>query len=196
MPRTRADLSGEWWWRWQQDSYLWNWECTATFIWRWHLFCEWDILSLPVINLLSGFHHPHYETQPGMIYALLPKKQRHSYNHAYMLLKDATFDLGLTLDPLSLMCDFELAIIRVSPLNFPNASHRGCYYHYMQSIWCKVQSLGLANVYRSNDPTVKQFVQKMAAIAFCPPSLVRLDERLERGSEGFRLVSGIQWWNN
>ena len=37
----------------------------------------------------------------------------------------------------------------------------------MRSIWRKVQSLGLADVYRSNGPTLKQFVQKMAAIAFC-----------------------------
>ena len=105
-----------------------------------------------------------------MIYTLLPNKQRHSYNRTYMLLKDAALDLGLTLDPLSLMCDFELAIIQASLLN---TSHWGCYYHYMQLIWRKVQSLGLADVYRSNDPTLKQFVQKVAAIAFCPPSFVR-----------------------
>ena len=100
-------------------------------------------------------------------------KQRNSYNRAYMLLKDAALDLGLSILSLSLMCDFELAIIQASLLNFPNASHQGCYYHYIQSIWRKVQSLGFADVYRSNDPTLKQFVQKMAAIAFCPPSFVR-----------------------
>ena len=36
-----------------------------------------------------------------------------------------------------------------------------CYF-----IWRKVQSLGFAEVYRSSDPTLKQFIQKMAAIAF------------------------------
>ena len=36
-----------------------------------------------------------------MIYALLPNKQQNSYNRAYMLLKDAALDLGLTLNPLS-----------------------------------------------------------------------------------------------
>ena len=40
-----------------------------------------------------------------MIYALLLNKQQNSYNRAYTLLKDAALDLGLTLDPLSLMCD-------------------------------------------------------------------------------------------
>ena len=47
-----------------------------------------------------------------MIYVFLPNKQQNSYNHAYMLLKDAALDVGLTLDPLSLMCNFELAIIQ------------------------------------------------------------------------------------
>ena len=32
-----------------------------------------------------------------MIYALLPNKQRNTYNRAYMLLKDAAFELGLDL---------------------------------------------------------------------------------------------------
>ena len=68
-----------------------------------------------------------------MIYVFLPNKQQNSYNHAYMLLKDAALDVGLTLDPLSLMCDFELAIIQALLLNFPNASHRGCYYHFMHA---------------------------------------------------------------
>ena len=49
----------------------------------------------------------------------------------------------------------------------PSASHQ-----YMQSIWRKIQSLGLEDVYRSNDPTLKPFVQEMTAIAFCPPSFV------------------------
>ena len=49
----------------------------------------------------------------------------------------------------------------------PSASHQ-----YMQSIWRKIQSLGLEDVYRSNDPTLKPFVQEMAVIAFCPSSFV------------------------
>ena len=103
------------------------------------------------------------------IYALLPNKQWNSYNRTYILLKDAAIDFGLTLDPLSLMCNFDLAIIQES---LPNASHRGCYYHFMQSIWCKVRSFELADVYRSSGLTLKQFVHKMAGIAFSPPPFV------------------------
>ncbi len=41
------------------------------------------------------------------------------------------------------------------------------------SIWCTIQSLGLAEEYKSNDETLKRFVQKMAAVVFCLPAFVR-----------------------
>ena len=34
------------------------------------------------------------------------------------------------LDPDMLMSDFELALIQATALNFPTASHKGCYYHF------------------------------------------------------------------
>ena len=68
----------------------------------------------------------------------------------------------------------ELAIIQALALNFPNSRHRGCYYHFMQAIWRKVQALGLTSDYSNpQDTTLKNFVQKMGAIAFCPPAFVR-----------------------
>ena len=109
-----------------------------------------------------------------MLYALLPNKQRQSYNCAFSLLKDAAMTHGLTLDPATVLSDFELAIIQALALNFPNSRHRGCYFHYMQAIWRKVQALGLATNYTDpQDLSLKHFVQKMAAIAFCPPAFVR-----------------------
>ena len=108
-----------------------------------------------------------------MLYALLPNKQRQSYNRAFSLLKDAAMTHGLTLDPATVLSDFELAIIQALALNFPNSRHRGCYFHYMQAIWRKVQALGLATNYTDpQDLSLKHFVQKMAAIAFCPPVFV------------------------
>ena len=87
----------------------------------------------------------------------------------YLITKELRFSATLT-------SDFELAIIQAAELNFPNASHRGCYYHYMQAIWRKVQSLGLAEEYKAENQEnqeLKKFVQKMAAVSFCPPTFVR-----------------------
>ena len=63
--------------------------------------------------------------------------------HFSCMIKDAALSLGITLDPDMLMSDFELALIQATVLNFPNASHKVCYYHFKQAIWRKVQSLGL-----------------------------------------------------
>ena len=55
-----------------------------------------------------------------MLYPLPPNKQRQSYNHVLSLLKDAVMTEGLTLDPSTVICDYELAIIQAPTLNFPN----------------------------------------------------------------------------
>ena len=95
-------------------------------------------------------------------------------SRAFSLLKDAAMTHGLDLDPTTVLCDFEIAIIQAVSLNFPNSRHQGCYYHFMQAIWRKVQALGLASDYSNpQDMTLKNFVQKMCAIAFCPPAFVR-----------------------
>ena len=82
-----------------------------------------------------------------MVYALLPNKQRQTYSRTLMLLKDAMMTLCLNLSPATVVSDFELPIIQVVSLNFQQATHRGCYYHFMQALWRKVQSLGPAQCY-------------------------------------------------
>ena len=108
-----------------------------------------------------------------MVYALLPNKQRQTYSRTLMLLKDAMMTLGLNFSPTAVMSDFELATIQAVSLNFQQATHRGCYYNFMQALWRKVQSLGLAQSYMSSDLTLKHFIKKMAAISFCPLPFVR-----------------------
>ena len=149
-----------------------------------------------------------------MMYALFPNKQGQSYNRAFSLLKDAAMTDGLDLDPATVLYDFELAIIQALALNFPNSRHQGCYYHFMQAIWRKVQALGLASDYSNpQDTTLKNFVQKMGAITFCPPAFVqpawisvqqeapqlpRVDEQISRVHlcyMGARQLYQIRQWN-
>ena len=72
---------------------------------------------------------------------------------------------------LCLSCSQEVKAVE---LHFPNAQHHGCYYHFMQAIWRKVQLLGLQEKYRAESSALKKLVQKMAATAFCPPAFMRL----------------------
>ena len=51
-------------------------------------------------------------------YCLLPNKERHTYNRVFMLLKDAAVVRGLTLDPLVIVSDFELAMVQAATMSF------------------------------------------------------------------------------
>ena len=44
--------------------------------------------------------------------------------------------------------DFEQALIAAMETEFPRTSLRGCYFHFSQSLWRKVQQLGLRRAYR------------------------------------------------
>ena len=58
-------------------------------------------------------------------------------------------------------------------LQFPSACIHDCYFHFTQCLWRKVQSLGLVEEYKE-DGSIRQFIQKSAAIAFVPSNFVRV----------------------
>ena len=93
----------------------------------------------------------------GILYALLPNKQHATYNRTFMTVKEAVLNFGLELTPSSVLSDFEQALINSIRLNFPTAQHRGCYYHYSQAIWQKVQALGLQEEYKAEVENSKIF---------------------------------------
>lgn len=101
----------------------------------------WLIL-LPIIIIISlqvfTVHIILYGHTFPMAYCLLPGKQRQTYNRTFLHLKDVALVLGYTLDPFVTISDFEISMIQAATINFPNAHHQSCYYHFMQAIWRKV----------------------------------------------------------
>lgn len=61
----------------------------------------------------------------------------------------------------------------------------GCYYHFCQSLWRKIQELGLSVAYR-RDYHVKKFCRKLMTLAYIPLALVRLNFRLIFASNTIR----------
>jgi len=49
---------------------------------------------------------------------------------------------------------------------YPNATVSGCFFHFTQCIYCKVQASGLQNEYRNTEFNL--FVRMLAALAFVP----------------------------
>ena len=71
------------------------------------------------------------------------------------------------LDPKSIQIDFEQAFISAFKDIFPNAKINGCFFHFCQCVWRKIQSLGLQKMYSENSTFALQ-VKQLCALAFVP----------------------------
>ena len=118
-----------------------------------------------------------------------------------MVVKEEAMQHGISFSPNEIMADFELALVQSLELQFPGARIHGCYFHFAQCLWRKVQSLGLVEEYREDD-SIRCFIQKSAAIAFVPLNFVRVswdglkaempdDERVE----SFAIYIDQTWMN-
>ena len=77
------------------------------------------------------------------VYFLLPGKTRAAYNTNFMPLKETAQNLGLQVEPRNVLTEFEVALQQSVTNCFPQAERKGCYFHYTQAIWRKVQTLEL-----------------------------------------------------
>ena len=111
------------------------------------------------------------------VYALLPDKNQFTYADLYQKLRP-----HIASTPEEVMVDFEQANINALKESFPGAHIQGCYFHFSQCIWRKIQSSGLQVKYQS-DEEFSGKLRSLAALAFVPASLV--EEAFDNLSEVF-----------
>ena len=110
-----------------------------------------------------------------VVYFLLPRKARETYNKAFTMLKEAAQNFGLDIVPNKVMTDFESGLVQAIQISFPTAEILGCFYHFAQSVWRKVQELGLQLMYNDpQDASLRSFVRKAVALAFVPCAFLRI----------------------
>ena len=63
-----------------------------------------------------------------------------------------------------MLSDFEKALMQSLKLNFPSAKVKGCFYHFAQAIWRKIQNIGLQSSY-NNDASYKKFSRNVISLA-------------------------------
>ena len=56
-----------------------------------------------------------------------------------------------SLQPETIMIDFERASTNVIEQNFPTAELQGCFFHFGQAIWRHIQGLGLQTRYQNEE---------------------------------------------
>jgi hypothetical protein len=98
-----------------------------------------------------------------LLYALMEKLTQASYEQLFQFVID-----NCDCDPKFVTVDFEIAVHQAIRAVFDESVViRGCFYHLTQSTWRKIQSLGLVNLY-STDDEFRLFCGKLDALAFLP----------------------------
>lgn len=118
---------------------------------------------------------PEYVTLP-LAYALLSGKASEQYYDVFHALDEAADGYGIrNFTPTKIMGDFELAIIKACNDQFYEAEYSGCFFHFCQIIYRKIQEDGLQVAYADpNNRSIKQFSHMIMALAFVPEQDVKL----------------------
>ena len=102
------------------------------------------------------------------VYALVQNKSQDTYDEMFRAIMNYCEVVGLFPDPLTVLCDFELADIRsVNDVLGGDVNIQACFYHFTQATWRKIQELGLVQRYRADDD-FKMFCAKLDGLAFLP----------------------------
>lgn len=145
-----------------------------------HWFADGTFKSTPpLFQQLYTIHGIKYNAVVPTVYILMSNRTERTYLTAFNQLKV----LEPRLNPLSIMTDFELAAINAFKIVFPAVNQRGCFFHFKQYIFRRVQALGLAEQYM-NDGTFAHQIKMLGSLAFVPEAEV-LDAFEQLGNTEF-----------
>jgi len=119
-------------------------------------------MQLYVIRVSLG------NTAVSTVYAVLQRTSLSSYVELFQAVIDHCHSMELYIDPTTVICDFEQSVIKALQIVLgPAIAIQGCFYHLTQATWRKIQELGLAGRY-STDEEFKLFCGQIDALAFLP----------------------------
>ena len=67
------------------------------------------------------------------------------------------------IEPSRFITDFEKALLQSIAISFPTATVKGCFYHFAQAIWRKIQQLGLQVSYQEEE-SIRKFFRKVISL--------------------------------
>ena len=108
-----------------------------------------------------------------LITALMTNRTVGDYRQVFQKIKRSVRRItGQQWEPESSVVDFEQALITALETETPHTRLEGCYFHFNQSLWRRIQEAGLAHGYR-NDERLQRQLRKVMALGFLPTALVR-----------------------
>lgn len=125
--------------------------------------------SPPLFNQLFIVHGKINDaTLLPLVYCLMTHRSQKSYSLVFNFLVDKLDGY----EPQSMMSDFELAPRNAFSQAFSSTIQRGCYFHYMQSIWKHIQAESDISRQYKSDQYFAFHIRYLVALAFFPSSEV------------------------
>ncbi|KAK3719185.1 hypothetical protein QZH41_020418 [Actinostola sp. cb2023] len=134
-----------------------NWYVDATF-----KLCREPFKQLFTIN--AFVRHEDYSKQVPLVYIIMSGRKK---RHYVQVLQEVVNVLPEAPEVKKVVMDFEKALWKAFPLVFPNVSLMGCAFHWSQSVWRKIQDLGLVCAFNEDQGTHK-FLKKLLALPYIP----------------------------
>ena len=106
-----------------------------------------------------------------LVFALLPGKSEQLYTRYFHLSKEACTQRQIALQPTTFFIDYENDVQNATRTSFSGISIKGCFFHYTQCIWTKVQNIGMQTHY-SDDPIIHQLVRRAAVLPLVPQASI------------------------
>ncbi|KAE9528681.1 hypothetical protein AGLY_012256, partial [Aphis glycines] len=127
-------------------------------------FADGTFKSVPnIFTQLYTIHGNISSTVYPLIYKLMCNKNENSYSEVLNQINI----LKPNLQPKSIVMDFEQAFIKSFKELYSDVTIHGCFFHFTQCLWRKLQSCGLKNRY-STDVIFAHEIKKLSALAFVP----------------------------
>ena len=122
----------------------------------------------PLFDQLYTIHAIQHNKVTPFVFILMPNRRESSYERVFEALKN----LEPSLNPDSIMTDFERAAMNAFNSSFPSSNQRGCFFHFSQCIWRKIQSSECHEIQKryNDDPDFALQIKMLAALAFVPPN--------------------------
>ncbi|KAG0436563.1 hypothetical protein DMUE_4159, partial [Dictyocoela muelleri] len=105
-------------------------------------------------------------------YILMKKRTMSAYIKAFNFLSK-----NIKKNPKYILIDFEMAAYQAISKTFPDSKVGGCFFHFSQNIWRKIQKLQLTSIYK-NENNFRKLVKMMCALSFVP--IKNLKDEIEK----------------
>ncbi|CAF3929308.1 unnamed protein product [Rotaria sordida] len=130
----------------------------------------------------------HFDICVPCVFSLLMNKKAATYKQIFIELKNAALKKKKVFSPSVVMTDFESGSIAAIKDEFPSAKHVCCYFHFSQSIYRKIQFLGLQQQYII-DETLRGLCRKIMALPLMPRD--KILDGLDEIREAANLLPGL-----